>query len=69
MCPSTEELAQSKDVLRRARVDSQIEGQFPHPDDAAVLDAMARGEFDNNEARRRIFARITAENQRDKNGF
>jgi hypothetical protein len=39
MTGSTDEIARRTDPRRRARVDSQIEGQRAHPDDAAALDA------------------------------
>jgi len=54
------------DALRQARVDSQIEGQRAHPDDAKLLDALTRGEIDGDEARGRTLARISAEAKRQK---
>jgi Antitoxin VbhA len=54
------------DALRQARVDSQIEGQRAHPDDAKLLDAFARGEIDGDEVTRRIIARASAKTTRQK---
>jgi hypothetical protein len=57
---SPEDIERRLDAVRRARVDSQIEGQRAHPDDAKLLDAWARGEIDGDEVRRRALARIHA---------
>ncbi len=58
---SPEDIENRRDAVRRSRVDSQIEGQRVHPDDAKLLDAWARGEIDGDEARRRGLTRIHAE--------
>ncbi len=58
MALSQEEIERRMHALELARVDSQIEGQFAHPDDAAVLDAYARGEIDGDEFTRIILARV-----------
>ena len=66
---SPEEIERRLDALRRARVDSQIEGQRAHPDDAKLLDAYARGEIDGDEVTRRIIARAHAvQAKRQKTG-
>jgi Antitoxin VbhA len=57
MCLSAKMIEKRQDALRQARVDSQIEGQRAHPDDAKLLDAFARGEIDGDEVTRRIIAR------------
>lgn len=64
---SPEDIERRLDAVRQARVDSQIEGHFSHPDDAKLLDAWARGEIDGDELRRRVLARIhTVQAERQK---
>jgi Antitoxin VbhA len=48
------------EALRLAYVDSQIEGQHAHPEDAKLLEAFARGEIDGDEVFQRALARIHA---------
>lgn len=52
-----EDIARRQEALRKARVNSLIDGHEEHPDDAIILDACARGEFDADEARQRVLAR------------
>ena len=49
------------EALRKARANALIEGLRQEPVGAAVLDAWARGEIDADEARRRLDARLAAE--------
>ncbi len=57
------DLQRSLDATRRARHSNAMEGLRVSPEDAALLDACARGEISDEEARRRILARIEQENQ------
>ncbi len=57
---SPEAIERRVEALRLARVDSQIEGQRAHPDDAKLLDAWARGEIDGDEVLRRCLERVHA---------
>lgn len=63
-----EELERRKWALNLARVNSQIEGQFAHPDDAAILDAYAHGEIDGDEATRRIMNHLNSAIKAGKKG-
>ena len=49
------------DALRKARANALLEGLRQEPVGAAILDAWARGEIDGDEARRRLDARLAAE--------
>ena len=57
--PMTEDdVARRTEALRLARVDSRIEGMRSSAEGAAVLDTWARGEIDDDEARRRLLANL-----------
>lgn len=47
-------VARRVEALRLARVDSAMEGLYEQADDAAALDAFARGKIDRAEFERRI---------------
>ena len=49
------------EAARKARANALIEGLRQEPTGAAILDAWARGEIDGDEARRRLDARLAAE--------
>jgi hypothetical protein len=51
-----EEIARRVEGLRLARVSSAMEGLYEYAEDAAALDAYARGEIDRAEFDRRIRA-------------
>ncbi len=49
-------------AMREARHSNAMEGLRECPEDAATLDARARGEISDDEARRRILARVARKN-------
>jgi hypothetical protein len=49
-----ETIARRVEALRLARVDGAMEGLYELPNDAAALDAFARGEIDRAEFMRRV---------------
>jgi Antitoxin VbhA len=54
---SKEEIARRIEALRLARASSAMEGLYELPQDAAALDAFARGEIDRAEFMRRVRVR------------
>ncbi len=63
--PMTEDdSARRTEALRLARADSRIEGLRSSAEGTAVLDTWARGEIDDDEARRRLHANL----EKDKKG-
>jgi len=65
---SPEDIERRLDAVRRACVDSQIEGQIIHPDYAKLMDAWARGKIDGDEVRRRILESVSAKAKRQEIG-
>ena len=55
---TNDEIQRRVEAMRQARHSNAMEGLRELPEDAAVLDAYARGEIDGDEARRLIKARI-----------
>jgi hypothetical protein len=53
---TNDEIERRTEAMRLPRHSNAMEGLREHPEDAAVLDAYARGEIDGDEARRLIKA-------------
>jgi uncharacterized membrane protein len=51
---TADELSRSLDARRRARDANAMEGLHETPEEAALLEAVARGEMDDSEYRRRV---------------
>lgn len=57
-----DEIRRSLEARQYARHSNAMEGLYETPEESALLDAVARGEIDGAEYRRRVFARIEQEN-------
>jgi hypothetical protein len=58
---TADELRRSLDARREARHSNAIEGLHEPPDEAALLDAVARGEIDGAEYRRQVLESVERE--------
>jgi hypothetical protein len=60
---TADELRRSLEARQYARHSNAMEGLYETPEESALLDAVARGEIDGDEYRRRVMERIERENR------